>query len=348
MFQITHFEMTSTPLPNNKEELIKSVIEGDNNVAHRVEGKKVLRPSSIDPHCPFQWAAQFYGLYESKSRPANTIGTAFHAAAEAFDLLRMVSGSEHLPNNGHLLKEIAEKKIQDTEQKYREKWGSDMWKDNEDSYSRYDSKQRLFDDLEYAIDKLPEFIGSEPVAIATETRFTAHIANHPVFNAISGSIDRLTPSQDGGVVVDDYKFVKSYTQDKLKTYAVQQSIYGWMAQGAGLKLSGNRLLAVNRQATKIAYKEKVNKAGQVYDITENKPLFLKEMLQPNYQRAVSKVQLLLNLTKLTDYYIKGGLSTYDAISAVFPTAGTGDFLCDEKWCDMWHRCPINTGAIGAL
>ena len=329
----------------NPEALKQAVLDGNNSIAHRIEGRKVLRPSSIDTHCPYQWAMQTFGFYESKPKPANTIGTAYHAAAEAFDTYRILTnGQEQPPVN--FLKEVAEQKVRMQESYYTQKFGGDLWKDNEDGYSKYDSRERLFSDLEYAVEKIPEFIGSEPVPLAAETRFTAYI-DHPIFAAVSGSVDRLTPTPDGGVVIDDYKFVKSYTQEKLKTYAVQQSIYGWLAKGAGLEVKGNRLLAVDRQATKKKFTVK-KAAGQIYDKKEVVPRFLKETLQPNYKRAWSKIVYLLNSTKLVDYYVKNGVPLKEAIGIVFPTTGTGDFLCDKKWCDVWDVCPINTGNIPML
>jgi len=322
---IEYADLSKITSPNDIKAL---VLEGDNSRTKTMGDKIVLRPSMVDMHCPYEWALKVYGLVRSTPKAANSIGTAYHAAAEAFDTYRILSNGDMPPPDW--LWDIAQERIAKSEAQYKRLTGGDMWENAEGSYSKYDSKERLFTDLQDSVYDMHLNLGSLPTPATVECRLTQPI-DHPKFAAVSGSVDRLTRTPEGYYIVDDHKFTKTFNASKLDTYAVQQSLYLDMAHNAGLQVVGGRLLGIDRGATRA----KASARFKVLTVNYNR------------NRAYNKVSYALNLVKLIEQF-RAEMPLIDAITMLAPTTNQGDFLCSKKWCEAWDNCPLQNGKIKYL
>lgn len=252
------------------------------------EGKLVLRPSGLQQFlgCPFQWyQAQ---LRQDFQRPAAaaTAGTSIHKGIEVGYTDKIKTGGELPPLS--MLEDV----VVEEWQKLNE--DNDLEYGKGEDYQLYET-QLLKGMKEYYNELMPV-----TDAVAVERRYTVAL-DHPVFSAVSGSLDI---ELDRGVV--DAKFTKRKTN--ANKYVLQQSTYSWLKEANGGVSNFNEIHNIIRgkgvERLSLAPKKDYARyvINQILDTTEQ---FL-ETGEPNLFRG---------------------------------TNSHAYFLCSEQWCGYYSKCP---------
>jgi hypothetical protein len=181
--------------------------------------------------------------------------------------------------------------------------------------------QSMADDLYAGVLALQEALSCiKPTA--AEGRYSAVIEDHPMFGAISGSLD---VEVDNNVV--DLKFTgkkKSNPQD----YILQQSTYVWLKQINGIPAEKFDILNIVRP-TKAA-KAKAEKTGEEIVAPWH---FLEG--EANIPYVKHWVDIILNKT---EEYAKD--PTPEKAELLFQgTSPSNSFLCNNTWCSHYTTCP---------
>ena len=310
----------------NITEPITDYEHSDNGAGGKYKGKLVLRPSSIDSYirCPYSfYKQQILGEY-GPPNSASQVGTALHAVMED-TILAQLAGTPMTIDD-------------------MQRHGVKHWKElNAKADIIYHGDQTytsMADDLYAGVLALQQALECIKVT-AAEGRYSAKIDNHPMFGAISGSLDVET-----GPNVVDLKFTgkkKSNPQD----YILQQSSYVWLKQINGIPADKFEILNIVRPTK--AKKAKVKEGEELVADWH----FLDG--QPNVEYVKHWVNILLTKTEqfhkfstsYQDMVVDGKVSIVEAKEAteefaelIFQgTSPSNSFLCNNKWCSHWLTCP---------
>ena len=276
----------------------------DNGSGGKYKGKLVLRPSSIDSFIRCNYAfykQQLEGQY-GKPNAASQVGTALHAVMEDTILARL---SGEILSTDEMLKR-----------------GDQHWKDLNDKADIVYHGETDFDtmatDLHAGVLALNEALECiEPTA--AEGRYSVAVKDHPMFSAMSGSLD---VEVDNNVV--DLKFTgrkKTNPQD----YVLQQSIYVWLKQLNGIPAEKFDILNIVRP-TKTAKAKYGDELVADWHFLEGKA---------NIPYVQHWVDVILDRTA---EYAKD--PTPENAERLFQgTSPSNSYLCTPQWCSHWDTCP---------
>ena len=319
----------------------KSVIDSSllnpnegNSVTKKIDGKYVLRPSSLNIHCPYSYAQS--ALLGKKSKPsgASAVGTAYHYALELAYEHKIQTGENPNPNDIVEIGVANWAKVQEVEDLH---------------YSVNDSPAKSTDDIANGLKTYMPTI-SKVNPIATEIRWSVALPKpSSIYSQISGSVDlialstQVMPNIGGdlakkGIEIIDHKFTSAKsTSPKYKLQAGMYEIMGnanlpFMQGYEGLEVSGTVLHNMVRS--------KVLK-------TKTNPTQL-HLVRPARGEAITNT-IASRVTELIDraemfHFMKTELRVdpEDAVKVLYPTTTPEvSFLCQELWCGWYHQCPIN-------
>jgi len=298
----------------------------DNGAGGKYGGKLVLRPSSIDSYirCPYSfYKQQILGEYGAPNS-ASQVGTALHFVMEEAIGAKL---------NGEELS------VDDMQRVGVKAW-REYNKKAEIQYHGDQTYQSMADDLYAGVLGLSEALDCVD-AVGSESRHSVTIdGDHPLFGAMSGSLDVEIPD---GVV--DLKFTGK-KKSKPDDYVLQQSSYAMLREYNGLTTDKLQILNVVRP-TKAA-KAKADKSGEElvaqWHIME---------MKPNIPYVEHWVNIILNKTEQYATYCKLTDHSPDDISeedkdkqkADFAellfqgTSPSNSFLCNNTWCSHYTTCP---------
>jgi len=300
----------------------------NNNAGGKYDGKLVLRPSSLESYirCPYAfYKQQILGEYGAPNS-ASQVGTALHAVMEDAILYRLETG----------------KNMELDEMQRR---GVKHWKELNDKakiqYHGEQTYQTMADDLYAGVIALREALDCIE-ATAAEGRYSAKIKDHPMFSAISGSLDVET-----GANVVDLKFTGK-KKSKPDDYVLQQSTYVWLKQINGIPAEKFTILNIVRptKAKKLKDEQKGIETVADWHLLEGKP---------NVDYVKHWVNIILNKTEkfanyrdsCGDLVARGDMTAEEAKQAVEDfaalefqgTSPSNSFLCSSVWCSHWKTCP---------
>ena len=294
-----------------------------NSVTKQVDGKYVLRPSSLNISCPFSYAQN--ALLGKKSKPsgASAGGTAYHYALELGYKHKIATHTN--PNMEDLVTigVMNWREVQKVEPLH--------FAPNDDANRM---EQNIIEGLRAY---KPAMESIKP--IATETRFTVALPKESsVYSVISGSVDLLaeapaplcitlsTPS----VEIRDHKFTsKKSTEPK---YKLQAGLYRLMGITNGYNVTDTVLdNMVRGKQLKTKY---VPTSLEIV-----RPLW-NDWVKGNIQARTNE---LIDRAEMWDFLKTDmGVDPEDAIKIVYPTTTPEvSYLCNELWCGWWDECPMN-------
>lgn len=283
---------------------------GDNGAGGKYKGKLVLRPSSIDSfiRCPYSfYKQQLLGEYGAPNS-ASQVGTALHQVMEDTILAKLDGKPLSLDD--------------------MQRQGVKAWRHYNDKadiqYHGDQTYQSMADDLYAGVTALKDALNFIE-ATAAEGRYSVEVPNHPIFGAMSGSLDVET-----GANVVDLKFTGK-KKSKADDYILQQSTYVWLKQINGIPAEKFEILNIVRP-TKAA-KAKADKAGveveAFWHILEG---------QPNVPYVQHWVNIILNKTEA--YANCPDEEKEDFAELLFQgTSPSNSFLCNNTWCSHYQTCP---------
>ena len=286
----------------------------DNGAGGKYNGKLVLRPSSIDSfiRCNYSfYKQQLLGEYGAPNS-ASQVGTALHAVMEDVILAKL------------------DPTLEDYSIDDMQRAGVKHWRElNEKADIMYhgdQTYQSMADDLYAGVLGLEQALSCIG-ATAAEGRYSVKIDGHPLFGAMSGSLD----VEEGSDVVD-LKFTGK-KKSKVDDYILQQSTYVWLKQINGQDAKKFSILNVIRPTK--AKKAKAEKDGTEvvadWHIMEGKP---------NIPYVQHWVDIILTKTERYANFEGTAEETADFAELEFQgTSPSNSFLCNSTWCSHWDTCP---------
>ena len=294
------------PLPQGE------YVHEDNGSGKKFEGKLVLRPSSIDAYirCPYSfYRQQMLGEYGAPNS-ASQVGTALHYVMEV--ALNQILDGEGKPEEDEL-----------------QRVGLRAWKDyNEKANIVYHGDQTyasMADDLFAGVKALHEAIDFI-TPVGSESRHSARIVSHPVFSAVSGSLDIET---DKGVV--DLKFTGK-KKSKPDDYILQQSCYSLQKNINGIENDKLEILNIVRPT-------KAKKAKSDSSLVAD--WHIMEM-KPNEAYVIHWIDIILAKTNMLFNFEACNTKeeTEEYAELLFQgTSPSNSFLCNDTWCSHYKTCP---------
>ena len=312
----------------NISEPILDYTHSNNNAGGKYDGKLVLRPSSLESYirCPYSfYKQQILGEYGPPSG-ASQVGTALHAVMEDAILHQLETGEKM---------ELDEMQRRGVKHWRELNDKADIIMHGEQTY------QTMADDLYAGVIALSEALDCME-ATAAEGRYSAKIEGHPMFSAISGSLDVET-----GVDVVDLKFTGK-KKSKPDDYILQQSTYVWLKRINGIPAEKFTILNIVRptKAKKLKDEQKGIETVADWHFLEGKP---------NVDYVQHWVNIILNKTdkfakyrdSCGDLVASGDMTAEEAKQAVEDfaalefqgTSPSNSFLCNNTWCSHWKTCP---------
>jgi len=325
----------------NLVEPITDYEHGDNGAGGKYKGKLVLRPSSIDSfiRCPYSfYKQQLLGEYGAPNS-ASQVGTALHAVMEDVILAKLDS-------------EAKDYTVDDMQRS-----GMKHWRELNDKadiqYHGDQTYQSMSDDLYAGVLGLEQALTCVG-ATAAEGRYSVKIDEHPIFGAMSGSLD----VEEGADVVD-LKFTGK-KKSKVDDYILQQSTYVWLKQINGQDAKAFSILNIIRPT-------KARKAKHEVDTAKNEKLKAQgkeykeigELVadwhimegKPNIPYVQHWVNIILNKTEAYANFRESLVAVSDdrdhnekelagfAELLFQGTSPSNSFLCNNTWCSHYQTCP---------
>lgn len=291
---------------------ITDYTHGDNGAGGKYRGKLVLRPSSIDSFIRCQYSfykQQLLGEYGAPNS-ASQVGTALHQVMEDTILAK-------LDGNPLSLDDMQRAGVK-AWRHYNEK--AEIVYHGEQTY------QSMADDLYAGVLGLEQALTCIS-ASAAEGRYSVEVPNHPIFGAMSGSLD----VEEGANVVD-LKFTGK-KKSKPDDYILQQSTYVWLKQINGIPAEKFSILNIVRP-TKAA-KAKAEKDGT--ELVANWHIMEGA---PNVPYVQHWVNIILNKTEQYANFDGTDEERADFAELLFQgTSPSNSFLCNNTWCSHYQTCP---------
>ncbi len=284
----------------------------DNGAGGKYDGKLVLRPSSLDSYirCPYSfYKQQILGEY-GRPNSASQVGTALHFVMEEAIGAKL---------------EGKELSVDDMQRVGVKAWRSYNEK-SEVVFHGEQTYQSMANDLYAGVLGLAEALTCVD-AVGSESRHSAKIDGHPLFSAMSGSLDVEIPD---GVV--DLKFTGKKKSNP-KDYLLQQSSYAMLRELNGHNTDRLQILNVVRP-TKAA-KAKADKDG--IELVANWHIL---EMSPNIPYVQHWVDIILNKTEAYAKFEGTVDEKQDFAELLFQgTSPSNSFLCNNTWCSHYTTCP---------
>ena len=288
----------------------------DNGAGGKYKGQLVLRPSSIDSfiRCPYSfYKQQLLGEYGAPNS-ASQVGTALHQVMED-TILAKLAGTPLTVDD-------------------MQRAGMKAWRHYNDKadivYHGDQTYQSMADDLYAGVLGLEQALTCIN-ATAAEGRYSAKITDHPIFGAISGSLD----VEEGADVVD-LKFTGK-KKSKPDDYILQQSTYVWLKQIGGQDAKNFSILNIIRptKAKKEKYAKDLAKDSSTPDLVADWHIMEGE---PNVDYVKHWVNIILNKTE--QYANCPDEDKAEFAELLFQgTSPSNSFLCNNTWCSHYQSCP---------
>lgn len=254
--------------------------------------KIVIRPSSLDTYnqCSQQWY-QVFILGESSIPGARAaIGTAIHAGAEAMWSDSIIAKT----------KVIAKSAMEDAAVEAFEEQGQHglMYDSGEDENTAIATVRQ---GLSTFVDDIIPWVD---IPTEVETRYTVNIDDHPIVEAVSGTLDYI--NTETGYIADLKTGKRKHNVNNSET---QQSIYHFLASENGVDIKGATIQNVVL---------KTKPEGHIMDSSINIP----------------KAKAIVNdLLDVLDVYHQ------DVVSPDILFRGNPKYyLCSPKYCSFWGKC----------
>lgn len=254
-----------------------------------------VRPSSIDTfvQCPQQWKRVFLDGESSIPNARAAIGTAIHRGVEVMwqDAMKHQKKDANL---SHMTDAAMEA--------YKEEEQKGLSYDNGESQAT--ASVEVVKGMEAFIEDVVPWTA---IPTGVEQRFTVPIADHPIVEDISGTVDYIAP----GVIAD----VKtSKRKPMVANYETQQSIYRILANKNGADVKENYIQGV---------------------VLKAKPEGTVLKAQINEDKAKTLINSLLDTTEI---YSKD-LVDPDVLFRGNPKY----YLCSPKYCAFYNDCKFAKG-----
>ena len=257
--------------------------------------KMIIRPSSVDTflQCPQQWKRVFIDGESSIPGARAALGTAVHRAAETM-WTESIAANEKITNIGAMTDAAMEA--------FREEEQKGLVYDEGDNKKSIESL--IKEGTNVYVDDIAAYV---PIPEAVEKRYTVEIHNHPMVEAVSGTVD-----YDGALDLADLKTTKRKATPA--NYEIQQSIYRYLREANGNPAMGS----------------------QIHNIT-----FKKES-----EGIIMPAVIDIDLAKASVNALLDTLSTY-AEGTVNPDilfrGNPKYYLCDAKYCAFYNSCKFRKG-----
>ena len=306
----------------NLEPMAQTEYQHDNNnKAGLYKGKLVLRPSSIDSYirCPYSFYQTQILRKGSAPNGASQVGTALHKVMEVALGAQLDTGLRMSVDD-------------------MQRAGVREWRDlNAKADIVYHGDQdyaSMADDLYAGVLGLNEALDCI-VAVGSESRHSVSITDHPLFGAMSGSLD---VEIDKGVM--DLKFTGK-KKSKPDDYIIQQSAYAMLREYNGHVTDDLQILNIVRPTK--ARKAKAVKNGEEQLVAD---WHIMEM-KPNVAYVEHWMNIILNKSELYAKEqarvadVENGEAILDEYAELLfqGTSPSNSFLCNSTWCSVWSTCP---------
>lgn len=265
-----------------------------NKALEKFEGDKIIiRPSSVDGFsaCSRQWAMVFLGGIKSIPSGRAAIGTAIHAAVEQGWRESMAYKRKAFNAVDSLMDLAADNLVsQDQEDDIR-------WDDGENMETGIREARA---GVETFVTDIVPFV---EIPVSVEERLTLNIDDHPIVEALSGTLDYRSADTISDVKTSKRKPVP-------QSYETQQSLYKLLAEANGHKVDYNMIHGVVLKA---------KPEGHVLS------------LEPKVDKAKVAVNTLLDVTEV--------FSEQKISPDVLFRGNPKYYLCDKKYCALYATCP---------
>lgn len=254
--------------------------------------KIIIRPSSLNTflQCPQQWYKVFILGENSIPNARAAIGTAIHAGAEVMwnDSIKAKT------------KVIAKSAMEDA--------AAEAWDEESQKGLRFDANEddatamrEVRQGINTFIDDIVPWVD---IPTGVEQRFTVQIDNHPIVEAVSGTLDYI--NENTGFLADIKTGKRKHS---VADSEIQQSIYKFLAESNGVEVKGATIQNVVL---------KTKPEGHIMDSAINIP------------RAKAIVNTLLDTL---DVYNE------DTVDPDMLFRGNPKYyLCSPKYCNFWAKC----------
>ncbi len=297
---------------------------GDNGAGGKYKGKLVLRPSSIDSfiRCPYSfYKQQLLGEYGAPNS-ASQVGTALHAVMEDVILAKLDP-------------ELTDYTVDDMQRSGMKHWRQ-LNDKAEIQYHGDQTYQSMADDLYAGVLGLEQALTCIG-ATAAEGRYSVKIPEHPIFGAMSGSLD----VEEGADVVD-LKFTGK-KKSKVDDYILQQSTYVWLKQINGHDAKGFSILNIVRPTKARKAKLKPNEELVAdWHIMEGKPNipYVKHWVNIILNKTEAYANFRESLVAVSDDRDHNEKELAGFAELLFQgTSPSNSFLCNNTWCSHYQTCP---------
>jgi len=291
-----------------------------NNVTKKIDGKIVMRPSSLDIGCWYKYAQNAILGKKSKPSGASQLGTSYHYAIELAYSEKLLT---HQTPDMSVIKDIAVVN-----------WDMAVDKLDLSFNSKGDSKEKARDDIANAVNTYAKVI-PQVIPIATEQRFTVGLPKpSSVYSALSGSIDLLADNRLSTIKVVDHKLTSA--KKTSNAYRMQTGTYELMGKALGYNITATELHNAVRSKE---LKTKITPVTQhIINPTRDKATF--NIIQARMYELINKAEVYTML--VTEKSIEPNV----AVSLLYPTTSHEQhYLCSEDWCGFYYECPINNPSM---
>lgn len=258
-----------------------------------VEGIRI-RPSAVDGfyQCSYQWAKTFLEGVTTIPGARAAIGTAIHRSAEVLWQDAMASGKKD-PN----ISKLTDAAMQEFQEVAKEVQYDEGENENTAAVEIIKGTQAFIDDI----------VPFTAIPDAVEEFYKVDIGNHPIVKELGGTVDYI----QGGVIAD---LKTSKRKATVSNYTTQQSIYRYLAEANGHKITHNLI-------QNVVLKKQPD--GQILQIDANVPAA---------KMAVNRILDTLEV------FVK------DVVPAEVLFRGNPKYyLCSPKYCSLYKQCPFVKG-----
>lgn len=257
--------------------------------------KLCIRPSSVDTflQCPQQWYQVFIKGRTSIPNARAAIGTAIHRGIEVM-WTDAIKHNKKDPNISMMTDASIEA--------YKEEAQKGLQYDEDENENT--AAAEIVKGTEAFVDDIVPFAA---IPKAVEIRFEVPIANHPLINAVGGTIDYLEED-----ALADVKTTKR--TPSTANYIIQQSLYKYLAVANGVKIEHNFIhgIVLTKQAK-----------GTIL------------ALEPNVEMAKTAVNSILDTTEV--------LASDKINPDVLFRGNPKYYLCSAKYCAFYNECKFVKG-----
>lgn len=265
-----------------------------NKTLEAFDGSKItLRPSSVDAfsNCSRQWAMTFLGGVNSIPSGRAAIGTAIHAGIEQ-GWRESMAAKEKAFTSIKSLQSLAVDNLIAQDQEHEVKWDDGEGVDT--------AIAEVVAGVDTFASDIAPFVD---IPIAVEERYTIKFADHPIVEALSGTVDYISKDTISDVKTSKRKPVP-------ESYATQQSLYKLLAEANGHKIQHSMIHGI---------------------VLKTKPEGHVLSLAPRMEQAKLAVNTILDVVEV--------FNEQKVSPDVLFRGNPKYYLCDKRYCAMYNSCP---------